>query len=241
MPAPAPKPAVGAADAALAVAPTPKNEAKPVKAQPQQPISSEWTNVLQHFVIDELRALHESLFDSKGGAKNKQQLVDAVCSHSSGIDILKKQSVRVNQLRDVLVQKASLSEQEAKALSKEDIIEKLRRGELRVPAPAPKPTVGAADAALAFAPTPKPAGAVPHETTASAPKKAATSIGTSASASHADGKEDSDTSSADEDAKVPKGGKKKKKAHKDPNAPKQALTPYILFSQAERENVRIAQ
>ena len=223
--------------------PAPKKEAKPVKAQPQPPISSEWTNVLQHFVIDELRALHESLFDSKGGAKNKQQLVDAVCSHSSGIDILKKQSVRVNQLRDVLVQKASLSEQEAKALSKEDIIEKLRRGELRVPAPAPKPAVDAADAALAVAPTPKPAGAVPDETTASAPKKAATPIGISASASsvHADGKEDSDTSSADEDAKVPKGGKKKKKAHKDPNAPKQALTPYILFSQAERENVRIAQ
>jgi hypothetical protein len=98
--------------------------------------------------------------------------------------------------------------------------------------------VDAADAALAVAPTPKPAGAVPDETTASAPK-----LGTSASASslHADGKEDSDTSSADEDAKVPKGGKKKKKAHKDPNAPKQALTPYILFSQAERENVRIAQ
>ena len=117
--------------------PAPKKEAKPVKAQPQPPISSEWTNVLQHFVIDELRALHESLFDSKGGAKNKQQLVDAVCSHSSGIDILKKQSVYVKQLRDVLVQKASLSEQEAKALSKEDIIEKLRRGELRVPAPAP--------------------------------------------------------------------------------------------------------
>ena len=53
-------------------------------------------------------------------------------------------------------------------------------------------------------------------------------------------KKDLDVSSDDEDAKVAK-GKNKKKAHKDPNAPKQAFTPNILFSQAERENVRIAQ
>jgi hypothetical protein len=51
---------------------------------------------------------------------------------------------------------------------------------------------------------------------------------------------DLNVSSDDEDAKVAK-GKKKKKAHKYPNAPKPALTPNILFSQAERENVRIAQ
>ena len=51
---------------------------------------------------------------------------------------------------------------------------------------------------------------------------------------------DLNVSSDDEDAKVAK-GKKNKKAHKDPNAPKPACTPYILFSQAERENVRIAQ
>ena len=51
-------------------------------------------------------------------------------------------------------------------------------------------------------------------------------------------KKDLDASSDDEDAKVPKDGKKKK-ANKDPNAPKQALTTFILFSQAERENVRI--
>jgi hypothetical protein len=51
---------------------------------------------------------------------------------------------------------------------------------------------------------------------------------------------DLNVSSDDEDAKVAK-GKKKKKAHKFPDAPKPALTPNILFSQAERENVRIAQ
>ena len=51
---------------------------------------------------------------------------------------------------------------------------------------------------------------------------------------------DLNVSSDDEDAKVAK-GKNKKKARKDPNAPKQAFTPNILFSQAERENVRIAQ
>ena len=53
-------------------------------------------------------------------------------------------------------------------------------------------------------------------------------------------KKDLDASSDDEDATVPKDGKKKK-ANKDPNAPKQALTTFILFSQAERENVRITQ
>ena len=53
---------------------------------------------------------------------------------------------------------------------------------------------------------------------------------------------DLNVSSDDEDAKVAKGKKKKKKkAHKFPDAPKPALTPNILFSQAERENVRIAQ
>ena len=51
---------------------------------------------------------------------------------------------------------------------------------------------------------------------------------------------DLNVSSDDEDAKVAK-GKKKKKAHKYPDVPKPALTPNILFSQAERENVRIAQ
>ena len=49
-------------------------------------------------------------------------------------------------------------------------------------------------------------------------------------------KEDSDASSGDEDTKP--GKEKKKKAKKDPNAPKQAGSAYILFSQAERENVR---
>ena len=49
-------------------------------------------------------------------------------------------------------------------------------------------------------------------------------------------KEDSDASSGDEDEKP--GKEKKKKAKKDPNAPKQAGSAYILFSQAERENVR---
>jgi hypothetical protein len=53
-------------------------------------------------------------------------------------------------------------------------------------------------------------------------------------------KKDLDASSDDEDATVPKDGKKKK-ANKDPNAPKQALTTFIIFSQAERENVRITQ
>jgi hypothetical protein len=53
-------------------------------------------------------------------------------------------------------------------------------------------------------------------------------------------KKDLDASSDDEDATVPKEGKKKK-ATKDPNAHKQALTTFILFSQAERENVRITQ
>ena len=53
-------------------------------------------------------------------------------------------------------------------------------------------------------------------------------------------KKDLDASSDDEDAKVPKDGKKKK-ANKDPNAPKQALTTFNVFSQAERENVRITQ
>ena len=54
-------------------------------------------------------------------------------------------------------------------------------------------------------------------------------------------KKDLDVSSDDEDAKVPKDGKKEKKANKDPNAPKQALTTFNVFSQAERENVRITQ
>ena len=53
-------------------------------------------------------------------------------------------------------------------------------------------------------------------------------------------KKDLDASSDDEDAKVPKDGKKKR-ANKDSNAPKQALTAFNLFSQAERENVRITQ
>ena len=53
-------------------------------------------------------------------------------------------------------------------------------------------------------------------------------------------KKDLDASSDDEDATVPKDGKKKR-ANKDPNAPKQALTTFNVFSQAERENVRIAQ
>jgi hypothetical protein len=53
-------------------------------------------------------------------------------------------------------------------------------------------------------------------------------------------KKDLDASSDDEDATVPKDGKKKR-ANKDSNAPKQALTTFNLFSQAERENVRITQ
>ena len=53
-------------------------------------------------------------------------------------------------------------------------------------------------------------------------------------------KKDLDASSDDEDATVPKDGKKKR-ANKDPNAPKQALTTFNVFSQAERENVRITQ
>jgi hypothetical protein len=53
-------------------------------------------------------------------------------------------------------------------------------------------------------------------------------------------KKDLDASSDDEDATVPKDGKKKR-ANKDSNAPKQALTAFNLFSQAERENVRITQ
>jgi hypothetical protein len=110
-------------------------------------VDAEWVNVLLYFCKDELQDLHESLFGNKGGAKSKQELVDAVLAHSLGIEILKKQSVKVDKLRDVLVQKAGMAPKEAKALSKQDIVEKLRQGELRVPKPG-----AATDAAAAPAP-----------------------------------------------------------------------------------------
>jgi hypothetical protein len=122
----------------------PKKEAKPIKAQAGPPMSSDWTNVLLHFPKDILHRLHEKLIGNQGSSKNKQDLVHAVCTHKLGIEILRKQIVPLKQLRDILVQKAGLSEHEANYLDKEGIIEKLRSGELRVPAPAPKPAMGSA-------------------------------------------------------------------------------------------------
>jgi hypothetical protein len=126
------------------------------KPLPAPAYVSEWANVLLYFGQDELQGLHESLFGNKGGAKSKQELVDAVLAHSLGVDILKKQSVKVDQLRDVLVQKAGMAPKEAKALSKQDIVEKLRQGKLRVPRPSAATDAAAAPASKKQKTTPTP-------------------------------------------------------------------------------------
>ena len=91
--------------------------------------------------VQELENLHEQLFGDKGEGKNKLELVDAVAVHRLGIEILKKQGVYVrlgvDQLRDVLVRNAGMNAMEAKALKKDELIDKLRRGELQVESPSP--------------------------------------------------------------------------------------------------------
>jgi hypothetical protein len=126
------------------------------KTLPVPAYVSEWANVLLYFGKDELQGLHESLFGNKGGLKSKQELVDAVLAHSLGIDILKKQSVKVGQLRDVLVQKAGMAPKEAKVLTKQHIVEKLRQGELRVPRPGAATDAAAAPASKKQNTTPAP-------------------------------------------------------------------------------------
>jgi hypothetical protein len=230
--------------------PAPKKEAKPVKAQPQPPISSDWTNVLQHVVKGELEALHQQLFGTLGSSKSKQELVDAVCAHSSGIGILKR--VPVDALRGVLEQKAGMSRQEAKALSKEDIVEKFRRGELRVPARA-KPIGAPAEPQSGSQPmpdslpTPVTAAPMPKETligaSASAPPlqsqpHAAAQLATAKAGVGMKDGSGADESSDGKDAITGKDGPKAKKAKKDPNAPKKPGNGFNLFCEAERANVR---
>jgi hypothetical protein len=88
-------------------------------------------NVIPYFEKEVLQWLHESLYGNLGSSKSKQELVDAVCGHSSGIAMLK--NVPVDAMRDILIHKAGLAPKDAKALKKGEIIEKLRWGELRVP------------------------------------------------------------------------------------------------------------
>jgi hypothetical protein len=108
--------------------PVPKQAAKPIIA-----VSSDWMNVIPYCLKEGLQDLHDQLYGNLGSSKSKEELVDAICSHSSGIAILKK--VPVDALREILIHEAGLAPKDAKALKKEEIIEKLRRGELRVPAP----------------------------------------------------------------------------------------------------------
>jgi hypothetical protein len=105
-----------------------------LNAKPEpKPISSDWMNMIPYFLKEDLQELHGSLYGNLGSSKNKKELVDAVCGHSSGIGILKK--VPVDAMRDILIHEAGLAPKDANALNKEEIIEKLRWGELRVPAP----------------------------------------------------------------------------------------------------------
>jgi hypothetical protein len=99
----------------------------------QPPVSSDWMNLVPYCLKEDLQDLHDQLYGNLGSSKNKKELVDAVCDHSSGIEILKK--VPVDLMREILIHEAGLAPQEAKALKKIEIIEKLRRGELRVPVP----------------------------------------------------------------------------------------------------------
>ena len=189
--------------------------------QPQ--VSSDWMNVIPYCLKEGLQDLHDQLYGNLGSSKNKQELVDAICSHSSGIAILKK--VPVDALREILIQDAGLAPKDAKALKKEEIIEKLRVGELRVPAPkaaAPKPEA-------------KPTQAHPqHQPMPAAHTAAKEAKPTSAKPPLALLPSDGGASSDDDD----RGNAVKPKRPKDPNAPKQPASAYILFTQAERENVR---
>ena len=105
--------------------------------QTKEPPNPRWTNVLHHFAKSTLENLHEQLFGVKAEGKNKLELADSVAVHRLGIEVLKKQSVYVDQLRDALVRNAGLNAMEAKTLKKDELIDKLRRGELQVESPSP--------------------------------------------------------------------------------------------------------
>ena len=105
--------------------------------QTKEPPNPLWTNVLHHFAKSTLENLHEQLFGDKGEGKNKLELADSVAVHRLGIEILKKQGVYVDQLRGVLVRNAGMNAMEARALKKDEPIDKLRGGELQVELPSP--------------------------------------------------------------------------------------------------------
>ena len=215
--------------------PVPKQAAKPIIAPIEAPISSDWMNVVPYCLKEGLQDLHDQLYGNLGSSKNKQELVDAICSHSSGIAILKK--VPVDALREILIHEAGLAPKDAKALKKEEIIEKLRRGELRVPAPKAAATKAAASKPEAK-PTQAPAQLLPVTQPMPAATPAATKEAKPTSAKPplallpSDGASSDDASSDDDTTKL------KPKRPKDPNAPKQPASAYILFKQAELENVR---
>jgi hypothetical protein len=192
-------------------------------------------NVVPYCLKEGLQDLHDQLYGNLGSSKNKEELVDAICSHSSGIEILKK--VPVDAMREILIHEARLAPKDAKALKKEEIIEKLRRGELRVPAPK-----AAATKAAASKPEAKPTQAPAQQQPVTQPMPAATPAATKEAKPTSakpplallpsDGASSDDASSDDDTTKL------KPKRPKDPNAPKQPASAYILFTQAERENVR---